>query len=67
MDNIKLARLIRRYSTQQVSEKANISRPALLSVEKCNPNVSIGSYIKVLMVPGLEKGVIDVAKDLLNT
>ena len=62
-ENIKLARLRRRYSTQQVSERANISRPTLLSIEKGNPNVSIGAYVKVLMVLGLEKDIIGVAKD----
>jgi transcriptional regulator with XRE-family HTH domain len=62
-ENIKLARLRRRYSTQQVSERANISRPTLLSIEKGNPNVSIGAYVKVLMVLGLEKDINKVAKD----
>ncbi len=62
-ENIKLARLRRRYSTQQVSERANISRPTLLSIEKGNPNVSIGAYVKVLMVLGLEKDIDKVAKD----
>ena len=62
-ENIKLARLRRKYSTQQVSERANISRPTLLSIEKGNPNVSIGAYVKVLMVLGLEKDIITVAKD----
>ena len=62
-ENIKLARLRRRYSTQQVSERANISRPTLLSIEKGNPNVSIGAYVKVLMVLGLEKDITTVAQD----
>ena len=62
-ENIKLARLRRKYSTQQVSERANISRPTLLSIEKGNPNVSIGAYVKVLMVLGLEKDITTVAKD----
>jgi transcriptional regulator with XRE-family HTH domain len=62
-ENIKLARLRRKYSTQQVSERANISRPTLLSIEKGNPNVSIGAYVKVLMVLGLEKDITAVAKD----
>jgi transcriptional regulator with XRE-family HTH domain len=62
-ENIKLARLRRKYSTQQVSERANISRPTLLSIEKGNPNVSIGAYVKVLMVLGLEKDIATVAKD----
>ena len=62
-ENIKLARLRRKYSTQQVAERANISRPTLLSIEKGNPNVSIGAYIKVLFVLGLEKDIMNVAKD----
>jgi len=62
-ENIRLARLRRKYSTQQVSERANISRPTLLAIEKGNPNVSIGAYVKVLMVLGLEKDINTVAKD----
>ena len=62
-ENIKLARLRRKYSAQQVSERANISRPTLLSIEKGSPNVSIGALIKVLFVLGLEKDIIEVAKD----
>ena len=62
-ENIKLARLRRRYSTQQVAERANISRPTLLSIEKGSPNVSIGAYIKVLFVLGLEKDILKIAKD----
>lgn len=62
-DNIKLARLRRKYSTQQVSERANISRPTLLSIERGSPTVSIGAYVKVLMVLGLENDIDKVAKD----
>jgi len=62
-DNIKLARLRRKYSMQQVAERANISRPTLVSIEKGNPNVSIGAYIKVLFVLGLEKDILNIAKD----
>ncbi len=62
-ENIKLARLRRKCSTQQVAERADISRPTLLSIEKGNPRVSIGAYIKVLAVFGLEKDVLKVAED----
>ena len=62
-ENIKLARLRRRYTTQRVAERADISRPTLLSIEKGNPNVSIGAYVKVLFVLGLGKDVQEVADD----
>ncbi|MCA1756912.1 MAG: helix-turn-helix domain-containing protein [Bacteroidales bacterium] len=62
-ENLKLARLRRKYSTQQVAERANISRPTLLSIEKGNPNVSIGAYIKVLFVLGLDKDILQLASD----
>lgn len=62
-ENIRLARLRRKYSTQQVSERADISRPTLVSIEKGNPNVSFGAYIKVLFVLGLEKDILNIAKD----
>lgn len=62
-ENIRLARLRRRLSTEQVSERANISRPTLTSIEKGYPTVSIGSYLMVLQVLGLEKDFLLVAKD----
>ena len=62
-ENLKLARLRRKYSTQQVAERANISRPTLLSIEKGSPNVNIGAYVKVLFVLGLDKDILQLAKD----
>lgn len=62
-ENVKLARLRRRLSSEQVSERAGISRPTLSSIEKGSASVAIGSYLKVLMVLGLEKDLLLVAKD----
>ena len=62
-ENIKLARLRRKLSAGQVSERAGISRPTLLSIEKGNPGVSMGTYIQVLFVLGLEKDIQAVARD----
>jgi len=61
--NIKLARLRRKLSSEQVAERANISRPTLVSIEKGSPSVSIGSYILVLFVMGLEEDLLAVARD----
>jgi len=61
--NIKLARLRRKLSSEQVAERANISRPTLSAIEKGSPSVSIGSYLLVLKVHGLEKDFLLLAKD----
>ena len=62
-ENIKLARLRRKYSTKRVADRADISRPTLLSIEKGNPNVSIGAYVKVLSILKLEQDILQIAAD----
>ena len=62
-ENIKLARLRRKFSAEQVAERANISRPTLSAIEKGMPTVSIGSYLLVLQVLGLENDFLFLAKD----
>ncbi len=62
-ENIRLARLRRRLSTDQVSERASISRRTLWAVENGTPTVSIGAYLQVLFILGLEKDLGNVAKD----
>ena len=62
-ENIKLARLRRKLSAEQVAERANISRPTLASIEKGAPGVAIGSYAQVLFVLHLEKDLLKVATD----
>ncbi|MEA1898322.1 MAG: helix-turn-helix transcriptional regulator [Bacteroidota bacterium] len=62
-DNIKLARLRRKLSAEQVAERANISRPTLSAIEKGTPSVSMGSYFLVLQVLGLDKDFLKLAKD----
>jgi transcriptional regulator with XRE-family HTH domain len=61
--NIKLARLRRKLSAQQVSERADISRPTLSAIEKGKPTVSIGLYLQVLFVLGLAEDILKVAND----
>jgi transcriptional regulator with XRE-family HTH domain len=62
-ENIKLARLRRRLTKEQVSERANISRPTLNAIEQGSESVSLGSYFQVLMIFGLEKDILQVGKD----
>jgi transcriptional regulator with XRE-family HTH domain len=62
-ENIKLARLRRKFSSEQVAERAGISRSTLISIEKGYEGVSIGYYLSVLNVLGLEKDFQFIAKD----
>ena len=62
-ENIKLARLRRKLSTVQVSQRANIARQTLWGIEKGSSTVSVGAYLQVLFVLGLEKDLLNVAKD----
>jgi len=59
--NIKLARRRRRLTTEQVAERANISRSTLWLVEKGDPGVAMGTYLQVLFILGLEKDLQQVA------
>lgn len=62
-ENIKLARLRRKLSGEQVAERAGIGRTTLIKIEQGSPSVSFGSYAQVLMVLGLEKDLLNIAKD----
>lgn len=62
-ENIKLARLRRKLSTEQVAERANISRPTLWNIEKGAGGVAIAAYAQVLFVLGLEKDLFKLGSD----
>lgn len=53
-ENIKLARLRRKHSTEQVAERAGIGRMTLYKIEQGSPSVALGSYLQVLFVLGLQ-------------
>ena len=62
-ENIKLARLRRKLSAEQVAERANISRPTLWNIEKGAGGVAMAAYAQVLFVLGLEKDLLKLAGD----
>jgi transcriptional regulator with XRE-family HTH domain len=62
-ENIKLARLRRKLSSEQVAERANIGRSTLVKIEQGHPGVGIGNYLNVLRVLGLEQDFLVLAKD----
>ncbi len=62
-ENIRLARLRRDLSSQQVAERAGISRNTLIKIEKGDEGVAIGMYMRVLVVLGLADNILLIAKD----
>jgi transcriptional regulator with XRE-family HTH domain len=60
-EQIQLARLRRKFSAEQVAERAGISRKTVYNIEQGIPTVAIGSYLQVLFVLGLEKDLSMVA------
>lgn len=62
-EQIKLARLRRKYSAKMVAERAGISRATLWKVEKGDPGVAMGIYAKVLAGIGLADDILLLAKD----
>jgi len=62
-ENLKLARLRRRLSAEQVAQRSGISRATLHKIEKGDPTVAMGSYFMVLNVLGLEHEIEHLASD----
>jgi transcriptional regulator with XRE-family HTH domain len=62
-EQIRLARLRRKLSADQLAERAGMSRRTIYSIEKGSASVSIGYYLNVLRVLGLEKDLLLLAKD----
>jgi transcriptional regulator with XRE-family HTH domain len=62
-ENIRLARLRRKLTAQQVAERAGITRTTLWQVEKGAGGVSMATYAQVLLVLGLENDLTQIASD----
>src|SRR5688572_24894658 len=61
--NIRLARLRRKFSATVISERAGIARNTLRAVERGEPSVTFGAYAQVLLCLGLEKDLRLIARD----
>lgn len=62
-ENLKLARLRRRYSAETVAQRAGISRKTLSRVEKGDSAVALGIYARVMQVLRLEEDLAKLAVD----
>ena len=61
--NIKLARLKRNLTMEEVAERAGISSKTLREIERGGDSVKIGSYVNVLLVLQLLSTLEKVAAD----
>jgi transcriptional regulator with XRE-family HTH domain len=62
-NQLKLARLRRRYSTAVVAQRAGITRPTLSKIEQGDPSVSLGAYVRVMQALRLEGDIAKLAAD----
>jgi len=62
-ERLRLARLRRRLTAVVVAERANISRPTLAKAERGDPSVTLGTYLRILAIYGLENDFAIVAGD----
>lgn len=62
-ERLRLARLRRRFSTELVAARARISRTTLYRAEKGNPAITMGVYLRILAVYGLERDLDRLAAD----
>ena len=62
-ENIRLARLRRKFSAALVAERAGIARNTLRAIERGNPSVTFGAYANTLFCLGLEKDLRLIAQD----
>ena len=65
-ERIKMARLRRQMSVEDVAERSGISRTTLWAIEKGSPSVAIGAYASVLhTLDKMDADLINIAKDEL--
>lgn len=63
-EQIKLARLRRKLSSELVAERAGISRATLWNVEKGSPSVAVGIYAAVLhALNNMDQDLLLIARD----
>ncbi len=62
-ERLRDARRRRRFSGSLVAQRADVSRPTLNKVEQGDPAVTLGTYLRILSVLGLEKDLAQVAAD----
>lgn len=62
-ERLRLARIRRSLSTVVFAERMGVSRMTLSRLEKGDPNIALGTYLRALRILGLERDLDLLAKD----
>lgn len=62
-ERMRLARLRRRISAELFSERMGVSRETLRRLEKGDPTIAMGTYMRALRVLGLDSDIDGLARD----
>ncbi len=60
---IKLARLRRNYTSQEMAERTGLTRGTISKIEAGEESVAFGNYFRVLIALGLDGDILNIAKD----
>ncbi len=60
---IKLARLRRNYTSQEMADRTGLTRGTVSKIEAGEESVSFGNYFRVLIALGLDGDILSIAKD----
>lgn len=62
-NQIRLARLRRNFTMQEMAERTQLSRSTITKIEAGDEGVAIGSYFRVLVALALDQDILLLAKD----
>lgn len=60
---IKLARLRRNITSQEMAQRTSLGRNTIVNIEAGDESVAMGSYFRVLIALGLDLDILYLAKD----
>ncbi len=60
---IKLARLRRNFTSQEMAERTGLTRGTISKIESGDETVSFGNYFRTLIALGLDNDILNIAKD----
>lgn len=62
-NQIRLARLRRNITSQEMAQRTSLGRNTIVKIEAGDESVAMGSYFRVLIALGLDPDILALAKD----